>query len=85
MEVDGQVGYLKNELIHNPFPDFSEYLVKANRYSSLLAKEYKQHSYFLYLLLALRIILIRSKLLASSSRIVLPVLKASLARAEALS
>lgn len=42
MEVDGETGYLKNELIHNPFPDFSEYLVKANRYSSLLAKEYEQ-------------------------------------------
>lgn len=44
MVVDGEVGYLKNELIHNPFPSFSEYLNKANRYSSLLAEEYaKKH------------------------------------------
>ncbi len=45
MVVDGEIGYLKNELIHNPFPSFSEYLNKANRYSSLLAEEYaKKHS-----------------------------------------
>ncbi len=44
MAIDGEVGYLKNELIHNPFPNFSEYLNKANRYSSLLAEEYaKKH------------------------------------------
>lgn len=44
MAVDGEIGYLKNELIHNPFPSFSEYLNKANRYSSLLAEEYaKKH------------------------------------------
>jgi glycosyltransferase involved in cell wall biosynthesis len=42
MRVEGEVGYLKNELIHFPFPDFHEYLVKANRYSSLLAEEYRQ-------------------------------------------
>ena len=44
MKVEGEVGYLKNELVHHPFLDFTEYLVKANRYSSLLAEEYRQQA-----------------------------------------
>ena len=40
--VKGKVGYLESDLTHHPFPEFSEYLNKANRYSSLLAKEYQK-------------------------------------------
>lgn len=39
--VNGSVGYLKNSLLHNPFPNFAEYLSKANRYTDLLASEYR--------------------------------------------
>ncbi len=39
MEVDGEVGYIKEHLLHYPYPDFSEYLVKSNRYTSLTAQE----------------------------------------------
>ena len=38
--VDGTVGYLKHDLLHYPFPDFKEYLNKANRYANLLAQDY---------------------------------------------
>ncbi len=39
MEVNGEVGYIKEHLLHYPYPDFSEYLVKSNRYTSLTAQE----------------------------------------------
>jgi glycosyltransferase involved in cell wall biosynthesis len=39
MEVDGEVGTLEGHLLHYPYPDFSEYLVKSNRYTSLTAQE----------------------------------------------
>lgn len=42
--VDGKVGYLKNDLLHHPFPDFLEYLNKANRYANLVAAEYKEQN-----------------------------------------
>lgn len=38
IEIDGKVDYLKNELIHNAHPTFSEYLRKANTYTSLAAQ-----------------------------------------------
>lgn len=38
VEIEGEVGYLTNELIHNPYPTFSEYLRKANAYTSLTAR-----------------------------------------------
>lgn len=39
-EVEGQLGYLKNDLLHYPYPNFSEYLNKANRYAKLFAADY---------------------------------------------
>ncbi len=39
MEVDGEVGTLDGHLLHYPYPDFTEYLVKSNRYTSLTAQE----------------------------------------------
>lgn len=39
MVVDGKIGYLKNYLSHYPYPSFSEYLVKSNRYTTLSAQE----------------------------------------------
>lgn len=42
--VEGKVGWLKNDLLHHPFPDFWEYLNKANRYASLLFSEYKKQN-----------------------------------------
>lgn len=39
--VEGKVGYLKNDLLHYPYPDFFEYLNKANRYAKLFADEYE--------------------------------------------
>lgn len=42
--VEGKVGYLKNDLLHHPFPDFLEYLNKANRYANLVADEYKEQN-----------------------------------------
>lgn len=39
-EVEGWVGYLKNDLLHHPYPNFSEYLNKANRYAKLFADDY---------------------------------------------
>lgn len=40
MEIDGKVGYLKNPLIHYPYPSFSDYWRKANHYTSLTAGEF---------------------------------------------
>lgn len=42
MEVEGKTGFLKNDLQHYPYADFSEYLKKWNRYTSLEAKGYKR-------------------------------------------
>lgn len=39
MKVDGKLGYLKGHLIHHPYADFSEYLKKSDRYTSLTAQE----------------------------------------------
>ena len=41
-EVEGEVGYLKNDLLHYPYPDFTQYLRKANRYALLFADEYQK-------------------------------------------
>lgn len=38
-EVEGQVGYLKNPLIHIADPSFSRYIKRWNRYTNLIAKE----------------------------------------------
>lgn len=39
MEVKGKLGWLNSELIHLPTPSFSIYLMKDNRYSTLLGQE----------------------------------------------
>ncbi|MGB9706526.1 MAG: glycosyltransferase family 2 protein [Microgenomates group bacterium] len=54
MEVKGKVGWLKGHLLHYPYPSFSEYLKKSNRYTSLSAQEMikagKKPSVFAYFL-----------------------------------
>lgn len=42
MKVDGVVGWLKSDLDHYATPNFSRYLLRENRYSSLQAKFYKE-------------------------------------------
>lgn len=42
IEIEGTAGYLKNELIHNSYPTFSEYIRKANIYTSLTAQRFKE-------------------------------------------
>ena len=39
MEVKGKIGMTKGHLLHYPYPSFSQYLQKSNRYTSLSAKE----------------------------------------------
>lgn len=41
-QVDGQIGWLKNDLEHYADTSFSLYLLRANRYTTLLANELKQ-------------------------------------------
>jgi len=41
VEIDGRVGNLKNDLLHMADPNFSRYLQRANRYTSLTAKKFK--------------------------------------------
>lgn len=42
MVVDGPVGWLKNEMIHETSPSFIRYITKDNVYSSLMALELKE-------------------------------------------
>lgn len=49
IEIDGEVGYLKNNLIHNAYPTFSEYIRKANTYTTLTAKMMKKAGIIEYL------------------------------------
>jgi len=39
-----RVGKLKNALLHYPYPNFAEYLVKFNRYTTLTADQYLKDS-----------------------------------------
>jgi len=39
MEVKGKTGWLKGHLLHYPYPSFSVYLKKSNRYTTLTAQE----------------------------------------------
>lgn len=39
MEVDGEIGWLENPMLHLPTPSFSIYITKDNRYSTLMAEE----------------------------------------------
>lgn len=40
--VEGEVGYLKNPLIHIADPSFSRYIKRWNRYTNLIAKELEE-------------------------------------------
>jgi glycosyltransferase involved in cell wall biosynthesis len=40
MQVDGQVGWLENDLDHHDSPTFSRYLSRANRYTDLTSEEF---------------------------------------------
>lgn len=52
VEVEGVVGYLKNDLLHYADPDFERYLTRWNRYTSLdadeLIKKGERPSFFNY-------------------------------------
>lgn len=39
IEIDGTVDYLKNPMLHKPYPSFSEYMRKADTYTSLTRDE----------------------------------------------
>jgi len=43
-EVDGEVGYLKNDLLHYPYANFAEYLAKAEVYTDLTARLWRDQS-----------------------------------------
>jgi glycosyltransferase involved in cell wall biosynthesis len=42
IQVDGEVGWLKNDMLHFSVPNFSRYLTNSNRYTSLTASELKE-------------------------------------------
>lgn len=44
MAVDGEVGWLKNDLNHWATPKFSRYMLRERRYSTLTAKEFLEHN-----------------------------------------
>ena len=39
--IDGQIGHLQHDLLHYSDPTFSRYLIRHDRYTSLLASEYQ--------------------------------------------
>jgi glycosyltransferase involved in cell wall biosynthesis len=40
--VNGPIGYLKNNLLHYNTPDFENYLLRFNRYTSFIAGQYQE-------------------------------------------
>ena len=42
IQVNGEVGWLKNDMLHYSVPTFSRYLTNSNRYTSLTASELKE-------------------------------------------
>lgn len=46
--VEGTVGYLKSPLLHNADPEFGRYLMRWNRYTSLIAKDLKKEHLTLF-------------------------------------
>lgn len=40
--VEGKVGYLKEALLHYPYGDFSEYILKWNRYTSFIGGQIRE-------------------------------------------
>lgn len=53
-EVDGEVGYLKSDLLHYPYANFAEYLIKADMYTDLTARLWKDQKLNLGLISALK-------------------------------
>jgi glycosyltransferase involved in cell wall biosynthesis len=41
--VEGEVGYLKNPMLHYGTPDFENYLVRNNKYTSLMAEKFTEN------------------------------------------
>ncbi|MFH1832981.1 MAG: glycosyltransferase family 2 protein [Candidatus Levyibacteriota bacterium] len=56
--VQGQVGYLKNPLVHFADPNFSRYLLRFNRYTDFMANELKNKKIGLNPLIPIRYLLI---------------------------
>ena len=54
MEADGEVGWLFNYMEHYDSPTFERYLARNNRYTDLIAKEYKDKKLSLNLLTFLK-------------------------------
>jgi len=44
MEVEGEIGWLKNDMLHFSVPTFSRYLTNSNRYTTLTAMEFKERN-----------------------------------------
>lgn len=58
MNVDGKIGWLKNDLIHFATPQFSRYLLRENRYAVLEASNMLQKQLPVSLSMAIKYILI---------------------------
>lgn len=58
-EVKGKIGYLKNDLLHLADPNFSRYLIRFNRYTSLLADELEEEKLKLGIFSGLNYLLIK--------------------------
>ena len=61
LEVDGQTGWLKNDLIHWATPEFSRYLMRERRYSTLEALQMMEDKISLHPLNWLKYLLFRPK------------------------
>jgi len=59
IRIKGKTGYLKNDLIHLPYPTFSEYIRKANTYTSLTAEKMKENKIKLDFLTSLKYLFIK--------------------------
>jgi len=59
MEVEGRVGWLKNDLVHLADPSFSRYLLRFNRYTTELATDLEKENLGTNLLAALNYLLIK--------------------------
>lgn len=42
VKIDGEVGYLKNDIVHFADPQFSRYLKRSDRYSTLFSQDLRQ-------------------------------------------
>lgn len=57
--VEGKVGYLQNDLVHLADPNFERYLMRFNRYTSLIAHELVEKKTPLNLLSAVNYLLVK--------------------------